>query len=78
MSDTLELVKSILVEKFQPEGTPTAETSLEDLGLDSLDKVNFLFSLEDATGVEIPDEDLEEKGLTTLGKLATYVDAKKG
>lgn len=41
------------------DGTPlTAETSLSDLGLDSMATVRLLVELEEAHDIEFPDEDL--------------------
>lgn len=37
----------------------TAETKLDDLGVDSLDRVEVILALEAEFGVEIPDEDFD-------------------
>lgn len=77
MSDTLSQLVELLRDKFNAEGDLSADTKLSESGLDSLDTINFLFSLEEVTGVEVPDEALTEEPLETLGQLAAYVDAKK-
>ena len=76
-SDTLEILKGILREKFHAEGELEGERSLRELGLDSLDVINFLFSVEEATGVNVPDEAIAEEKLTTLGDFARYVEARR-
>ncbi len=54
--------------------TLTAETSFkEDLGADSLDLFELVMALEEATGVEIPSEELEN--VKTLGDVEKYLNA---
>ena len=77
MSETLELMRGILTEELHAEGELGAETPLKELGLDSLDMVNFLFTVEDRTGVTIPDEDIQEQKLKTLGELVAFVDQQR-
>jgi acyl carrier protein len=38
----------------------TADSTFEELGLDSLDSVNILFALEEEFGINIPDEEARE------------------
>jgi len=49
---TLASVKRIPAEKI------TLETSLQDLGIDSLDVFTLLFELENAFKISIPDDDV--------------------
>ena len=49
----------------------TAETTLEDLNVDSLDVVEVIMALESEFHMEIPDEDAEK--IKTVGALAEYV-----
>ena len=52
----------------------TAETSFkEDLAADSLDLFELVMALEEATGVEIPSEELEN--IKTLGDVEKYLNA---
>lgn len=78
MSDTLDILTTIITEKFNGDAGAGADTKLREAGLDSLDTINFLFSVEEETGVNIPDEALVEEPLETLGQLAEYVDRNKG
>ncbi|MBA3752102.1 acyl carrier protein [Candidatus Dependentiae bacterium] len=50
----------------------TSESSLESLGADSLNRVEFVIELEDAFGIEINDEDAEK--LTTVGQIIDYIE----
>ena len=54
----LELVKEILSKQLRINADEiTAETSIrEDLGVDSLDVVEMLMSIEEETGVVVPDD----------------------
>ena len=38
---------------------------------------NFLFTVEEATGVSIPDEQIQDKSLSTLGQLVAFVDERR-
>lgn len=55
-----------------PEVVPDA--SLESLGADDLDVVEIVIDLEDAFGIEIPDDKVED-GLATVGEVVSYVEA---
>lgn len=48
---------------------------LSEIGLDSLDFMSILFSVQEKYNVNIPDEDID--GLNTLNKLIRYIDEKK-
>lgn len=49
----------------------TLNTTLEDLGADSLDMVEVIMAIEDEFDVQIKDEDLES--LKTLADLINYI-----
>ena len=52
------------------------ETRLvEDLGADSLDAVEIMFSLEEEFGMEIDDDSAQE--LKTVGDLVKYIESHK-
>jgi acyl carrier protein len=50
----------------------TLDTTLEDLGLDSLGVAELLFNVEDEFNVELPPEAIE---LPTLGDVVRFIDA---
>lgn len=77
MSDTLERVKKIIVERLNVD---LAEVSLEsgikeDLGADSIDVVDLIMELEDEFECEIKDEDAEK--INTVGDIVNYIDKKE-
>lgn len=48
---------------------------IEDLGIDSLDMVTMLMTLEDEFGITIPDEKAET--LKTVGDVVLYIESLK-
>lgn len=48
----------------------------EDLELDSMDLLNLVVALKEATDVEIPEQDYGE--LTTVAAIASYLSARVG
>ena len=69
-----EKVKSILAEQFDvEEDSITAETNImEDLGADSLDKVDLIMSLEDEFEFEVMDNDVDN--IKTVGELVKFIE----
>ena len=66
-------VKKVVIEQL---GVSEAEVKREasfvdDLGADSLDTVELVMALEEAFGIEIPDEDAEK--IKTIGDTISYV-----
>jgi len=78
MPSTMELVFVALRERFNIETPLTPETTLKDIGLDSLDQISFLFTLEEKSGVKIPDEDLDKYNLENLGQFADHIERLRG
>ncbi|MDD5903188.1 MAG: acyl carrier protein [Oscillospiraceae bacterium] len=73
---TLEKVQKIIAEQFEVAADSiSADTNIvDDLGIDSLDVVELIISVEDEFGIAIPDEDATE--LTTVGKIVEYIESK--
>jgi len=72
--DLVEKVKQIIAEQLgvdEGEVTPSASFA-DDLGADSLDQVELVMALEEAFGVEIPDEDAEK--LRTVQDALDYIE----
>ena len=72
MSTTLERLKQLFIAKFDfniEELKPA--TRLEDLGLDSLDMVEFMFDIENEFNIKIPDQEFK---VTTIQEIVDAVD----
>jgi len=70
-----EDVKKVVVEQLGvSEGEVTKTASyVDDLGADSLDTVELVMALEEAFGMEIPDEEAEK--IRTVGDTINYIMA---
>ncbi|MBQ7034529.1 MAG: acyl carrier protein [Clostridia bacterium] len=68
-----EKVKAIIIDQLSisDEDMITMETTLEDLGADSLDLVEVIMAIEDEFDVQIKDEDLES--IKSVGDLINYI-----
>jgi acyl carrier protein len=75
----LPAILAAAAEQFGPEpGTLTAATTLRDLRADSLDRVELVYAVEEACGVDIADADsYAMTGDTTLADLAALVAKAK-
>ena len=67
-------VKEILVDQLDVEDEKvTMEASIiDDLGADSLDRVDLVMSLEEEFDVEIPDEQVEN--IKTVSDIVKYIE----
>lgn len=77
MADVVEKVKQVIADKLQIDpGQVTMEASIvEDLGADSLEQADILFSLEDEFGITADDTD-EAEGLKTVADIVSYLEKK--
>jgi acyl carrier protein len=73
---TFDAVASVLVDKFQVDaGKVSPDTTLEQLGLDSLALMEFVFAVEDRFDVRIPEEKLDPRQAgVTLDHLSRLLD----
>ncbi len=71
-ADTSNKIIAIIVEKLNTDKDKVSETAtLEDLGVDSLDMVEFVLKLEEVFAIEINDEDAEK--FNNVGHIVDYV-----
>jgi acyl carrier protein len=73
-TEIVEKVKAIISEQLgvdEAEITPSASFT-DDLGADSLDQVELVMALEEAYGLEIGDEDVED--MKTVQNAIDYID----
>ena len=71
--NTLSTIKELAATQFGGEPDAIDENApVDQLGIDSLGFLEFLFELEDKLGISIPPESVN--GVKTLAELATAVD----
>lgn len=71
---TIETVKNVLGEHLDTDTSAiTADTTLEELGIDSLETVEILMELEDQFGIEIAADEIGK----TVGSMVAYIDSHK-
>ena len=73
---TFDRIKNLIVKELSVDESKVKMDSklVEDLGVDSLDTVELLMSLEDEFGIQIPDE--EAMQLSTVESIVNLVDSK--
>jgi acyl carrier protein len=74
MSEIKSKITTIIVDKLGVDASavqPEADFS-NDLGADSLDKVEFIMDVEKEFGISIPDEEAEK--LQTVGQAIAYLE----
>lgn len=72
--NTLSTIKELAAAQFGGEPDAIDENApVDQLGIDSLGFLEFLFELEDKLGVSIPPESVN--GVKTLAELATAIDS---
>jgi acyl carrier protein len=70
--DTYQRIKEIVLEKIDiQEDMLTPDATLEGLGLDSLDKVELMFSLEEEFKIQIPDREVT---IVTIKDVVNIID----
>ena len=70
---TIDRVKRVLAEHLEiDENEITESTTLDDMGVDSLDAVEIIMELEDEFGIEI---EAEEAG-RSVKEFVSYIDSK--
>jgi acyl carrier protein len=74
MASTQDKVKQIIIEQLsveEAEVTPSA-SFVDDLGADSLDRVELIMAFEEAFDIEIPDEQAET--IKTVQDAVAYIE----
>lgn len=78
---TYESVVAELIAKLKAEYKITDElsdkTDVMELGIDSLDMVNYIFFLEETYGVTIEDEEIQNGGLLVISNTVEYILSTK-
>jgi Phosphopantetheine attachment site. len=77
-----EIIKTLLAETIEDMGAKeswnTDTDIINDIGIDSIQIVRFMLSLEDALGVSLDFEELSFEDFSSIGALAKLVEATMG
>jgi acyl carrier protein len=72
VATTLERIKKLFLKNFDfLEEQLLPEATIESLGLDSLDKIEFMFALEEEFDIKIPDREVK---LTSIQDMVTVIE----
>ncbi len=72
---TQDRILNLIMNKYDiADGKATADATLQDLGIDSLESVELIMAIEQEFNVEIPDEDVG--ALETAARMAAYLEAR--
>ncbi len=74
MIETKAIIHILAHETSLDPRTLTPQTVIRELNVDSLGMMNVIFSIEDATGVELKVEEMTE--VVTIGDLVSLVESK--
>ncbi len=82
METTLDRIKKLFIENFDfPVEGLHPEATIESLGLDSLDKIEFMFALEKEFDIKIPDREVKinsiQDMISVVEKLVAEQHAKQ-
>ena len=77
MSDVAERVKKIVIQHLGVDAEKVVDNAdfIDDLGADSLDRVELVMAFEEEFGVEIPDDAAES--IVTVGDAVRFVEKVK-
>ena len=77
MSDVAERVKKIVIQHLGVDAEKVVDNAdfIDDLGADSLDRVELVMAFEEESGVEIPDDAAES--IVTVGDAVRFVENAK-
>ncbi|MET0544981.1 MAG: acyl carrier protein [Caulobacterales bacterium] len=78
MATVFERVKKIVVDHLEasPEKVTDKANFIDDLGADSLDRVELVMAFEEEFSIEIPDEAAER--IETVGDAVSFIESKAG
>ena len=75
MSSTLERLQTLFMARFHfKKEELAAATTLEYLGLDSLNIIEIMFDIENEFNIRIPDRELRELAVTTIQDMVNALD----
>ena len=78
MENTFEIVKSMIAKKLEIDpSTIKPESTLTDVGLDSLDTFDIIFDAEDKFGIKVPNDQVNVSTIQDVANLFDKLLAEK-
>ena len=76
--NSFEMVSNAIAKKLEIDvATIKPESTLEELGLDSLDTFDIIFEAEDKLGIKVPNDQVDVKTIQDMTNLLDQLIAKK-
>ena len=76
--NSFEMVSNAIAKKLEIDvATIKPESTLEELGLDSLDTFDIIFEAEDKLGIKVPNDQVDVKTIQDITNLLDQLLAKK-
>jgi len=76
--NSFEMVSNAIAKKLEIDVTTIKpESTLEELGLDSLDTFDIIFEAEDKLGIKVPNDQVDVKTIQDMTNLLDQLLAKK-
>ena len=76
--NSFEIVSNAIAKKLEIDvATIKPESTLEELGLDSLDTFDIIFEAEDKLGIKVPNDQVDVKTIQDMTNLLDQLLAKK-
>jgi len=75
-NEIFEKIVKIIKEVVTTDEEITMETNVSDLKMDSLDIMNYLFSIQDNFGIKIPEEEEKVKEALVIKNMIAYITEK--
>ena len=76
--NSFEMVSNAIAKKLEIDvATINPESTLEELGLDSLDTFDIIFEAEDKLGIKVPNDQVDVKTIQDMTNLLDQLLAKK-
>ena len=76
--NSFEMVSNAIAKKLEIDVTTIKpESTLEELGLDSLDTLDIIFEAEDKLGIKVPNDQVDVKTIQDMTNLLDQLLAKK-
>lgn len=76
MKNNKDILKSIASSAVHKDVKTLDTHIIDDLNMDSLDAISFLFEVENEFDIKIPEEDIDRLGLFNLNILHNYISEK--